>query len=196
MAGDYIAEGFGANPPFTQTIGTNSLIVRIISSQPGGLARIQRIMIAMLQTSGVFSATTYAPIIVIRGGASLGTGGVPGQLTVPFRPTGSVLAGLPDDADIKVFELLMATYIRVQNPVPLVDLNFVARNGQKLAVMLGQLVDASTNTPALLGSAGVLSVDGSVEPVDTSSQGSNGFSGARSLPRYAVGISEALGEGR
>lgn len=190
MAGDLVQEGFGANVPFIMTPGSNSVIVRIIASQTGGLVRIRRIAVAVLQTGGVFSATTLVPISVILGNASLGVGAVPGALSAPFHPSSTDLIGLPTQIDIGAFALKLATYLRVQNldPMNFGDQDLVARNGEKLAVVLGCMVDGGVS-PAVLGAghSGTLTVLGDVEAIASDNgQSSSPFARTGSMPRFDV----------
>lgn len=188
---DQIAEGFGSLPPVVLAAGANEIAARIISSQPQGIVRITTIEVVSVQTLGALVATIYVPVFVLRGGATLGVGANGGFSSAALRPTSTTMVGMPDPLPAGT-ELMYGGYIRLQNQLAL-PLKFgagelEARNGQKLAVIVGNPVDGTvappTSTPTCAVMLTVLGVSGML--ADPGAQDFPGGRVSRSLPRWDV----------
>lgn len=188
---DQIAEGFGSLPPVVLTAGANEIACRFVSSQPQGLVRITTIEVVAVQTLGALVATIYVPVYVLRGGSSLGIGASGGFSASGLRPTSATMVGMPDPLPAGT-EILYGGYIRLQNQLAL-PLKFgageiEARNGQRLAVVVGNPVDGTVAPPAATPQCAVmlsvLGVSGML--ADPGAQDFPGGRVSRSLPRWDV----------
>jgi hypothetical protein len=198
---DFVFEGFGANAPVPLTTAAVDIICRYIAAPPDGYARIRALNFAVAQTAGAFAATVAIPVFVIRGGASLGiSAAAGGALVIPVRPSGQVLPALPDVGQLGGgLELIFATYYVKNSGTGLVfpqddesSADLVARDGQKLAVCVGPLVDVSTNTPVLIagGTTAVsLTVLGSQGRLTRRTKLPGALGESRSLPRFDIDAS-------
>lgn len=188
---DQLLEGFGSSVPVALNAGANEIAARFISSQPQSIARITTIKVVGVQNAGGVLATVYVPLYVLRGGATLGVNASGGFSATGLRPTSLVIPGMPDPVPAGT-ELLFGEYVRVQNQIDTV-LKFgagelEARNGQRLVVVVGPLIDGTVvpHTPTVSGSVmlSVLGVSGML--ADAGGQDFPGGRVSRSLPRWDV----------
>jgi hypothetical protein len=202
---DTINEGFGTSAPTTLATATVDILCRYIVAPPDQFARIRAIEVAEVQMSGVVGLNTVIPLFVLRGHNNLGVSSAAGgSLVIPLRPTGLAMPGLPDVGQLLGgIELLLATYVPSRGGKIFIvpddgeqhqDLS--CRDGQKLAVCIGPLVDVSVSPAILLaGTFGAaLTVLGSQGRLTENTKLPGQLGPTKSLQRFEIEVNETLSD--
>jgi hypothetical protein len=204
MANDTINEGFGTSAPATLATATVDILCRYIAAPPDQFARIRAIDVAQVQMSGAVGLNTVIPLFIIRGHNNMGVSAAAGgALVIPLRPTGLVMPGLPDISQLSgAMELLLATYIPSRAGRQLIvpddgenHQDWSCRDGQKLAVCVGPLVDVSVSPAVLLAGAAcgtALTVIGSQGKLSERTKLPGQIGPTKSLQRYEIEVNEIL----
>lgn len=200
---DAVNEGFGASAPVTLSAVAPDILCRYIVAPPDQFVRIRVIEIGAVQMSGAVGSNTVIPVFIIRGHNNIGVSAAAGgQLVIPLRPTGLTMPGLPDVGQLGgSMELLLATYIPSRGgrmlAVPQDEENpqdWSCRDGQKLAVCVGPLVDVSVSPAVILAGAttGVaLTILGSQARINDRTRIPGTIGETRSLQRYEIEVNGA-----
>lgn len=201
---DTINEGFGASTPTTLATATNDLLVRYIQAPPDNFVRIRAIIPTVVQMTGAVAATTVIPVFVLRGLAALGISAALGNaLVIPLRPSGLVMPGMPDVSQLAGgIELLLATYVNSRTGQPLYfpddaerHADLVARDGQRLAVCVGPLIDVSVSPAVQVAAstfAATVAVLGSQALLSEKTKLPGQLGETKSLQRYQIHVDEAI----